>query len=316
MAPDDARPAWHYDVLLLLTVLIWGVNFPILKAALSAMHPHALNVFRFSVSALVLGVMYARRGDATSFFEPMRRHGWTLAGLGLLGYVFYQLCFILGVNLTTAGSAALIMSAAPLWTALVGRVLGTERLVGLAWIGLVAILAGTAVVVLGGAKATGGSLAGNALILLGSVLWGFYTALNTRVVHDVSPIGVTFFGIACALPFLVAIGAPYLPAVDWAGVTPAVWLAIVFSGGLSTGIAFVIWTTAVKHVGASNTAVYNNLVPFVAVLGGWLFLGEAVAWPQFVGGALIIGGLVVMRRARRPPRMPDAPAPVREGAEG
>jgi drug/metabolite transporter (DMT)-like permease len=133
------------------------------------------------------------------------------------------------------------------------------------------------------------------------MLWGLYTALNTRVVHDVSPIGVTFFGIACALPFLLALGAPYLPSVAWGEVTPAVWLAIVFSGGLSTGIAFVIWTTAVKHVGASHTAVFNNLVPFVAVVGGWLFLGETVAWPQLVGGALIIGGLVVMRRTRQHP---------------
>jgi drug/metabolite transporter (DMT)-like permease len=63
----------------------------------------------------------------------------------------------------------------------------------------------------------------------------------------------------------------------------------------------VIWTTAVKHVGASHTAVFNNLVPFVAVVGGWLFLGETVAWPQLVGGALIIGGLVVMRRTRQHP---------------
>jgi drug/metabolite transporter (DMT)-like permease len=77
-----------------------------------------------------------------------------------------------------------------------------------------------------------------------------------------------------------------------------VWIAIVFSGGLSTGLAIAIWNTAVKNVGASNTAVYGNLVPFVALLGGMLFLGETVTGYQLVGGGLIIGGVVLVRRHR------------------
>jgi len=305
LVPSDS---WKSDASLLVVVLIWGANFPILKVALEAMPIHVLNVFRFIVSAGVLGAMYAwsRRGipasaPAGGFFDPFRRHAGRLVVLAVIGYVLYQVCFVVGVNNTTAGSAALIMTSAPMWTAVIGRITGTEHLGRFAWLGLTVSMFGTALVVAAGSDTVAvgaGSLFGNATILLGAVLWGAYTALNKPIVNDISPVAATFFGILIALPILGMIGAPYAPGIAWGDVDLWVWLAIVFSGGLSTGIAFVIWNTAVKNVGPSNTAIYNNLVPLVALAGGAVFLNETVnAW-QIAGGALIITGLVLVRRYR------------------
>ena len=297
-----ASSSYRHDAALLLVVLVWGINFPVLKAALGAMHPHVINIFRFVVSAGVLGALYAaqRATWEAGFWAPLRTHARQIVTLGLLGYVAYQISFIVGVDHTTAGSAALIMASAPLWTAILSRVAGYERLGYVAWIGLLISLLGTGLVIAAGADAAlSGSLFGNLLMLLAAVLWGAYTAFNKTVVHDVSPTGATFFGILVALPFLTAIGLPYVDTVVWSAVDTWVWAAIIFSGGLSTGIAFAIWNTAVKTVGPSNTAVYSNLVPLVALLGGIVVLGETVTWPQIAGGALIIGGLFVMRWEQR-----------------
>lgn len=296
---------WRNDLALLFVVLVWGVNYPVIKTVLEVMPPHVVNLFRFTVSAAVLGGVYAVRrhqGEAQPLGAILRAHGGKIVLLGLLGYVFYQLCFIIGVAHTTAGSAALIMAASPLWTALFSRVAGYEHLRRLAWAGLGLSLAGTALVVAAGAQGVdlaGGSLYGNLLMLAGSLLWGAFTAFNTPVVRHVSPAAVTFLGLLVALPFLMGLGVAHLGAVDWTGVTPWVWVAIVFSGGLSTGLTYVIWNQAVKDVGASSTAVYSNLVPFVALLGGVLFLQEMITPLQVAGGALIIAGLVVLRRSRR-----------------
>ena len=302
MAPSSSSRSWLADLSLVSVVFIWGANFPILKAALAAMHPFVLNIFRFSISVALLGGIYLwRRGDR-SFWAPMRTHGWSIVGLGLAGYFVYQILFIVSVNNTTAGSAALIMAGAPLWTALIGRISGLEVLRGLAWVGLFLSLAGTALVILDGANnaaLTESSLFGNVTMLIGAVVWGGFTTYNKAIVHDVSPLGVTFFGLLVALPLLVGVGVPYWDTVQWAEVDTWVWWAILYSGALSTGIAFLIWNNAVKTVGPSNTAVYNNLVPFVAVLGGAWFLGEAIAPLQIAGGTLIIGGVVWMRHVRR-----------------
>lgn len=284
----------------MLVVLMWGINFPVIKIALEVMPPFVANVFRFATSVLVLGGFYlAQKDPEEPLFAPMRTHGRRIAALGLLGHVAYQVCFILGVHWTTAGSAALIMAAAPLWTALISQMRGYERLPAAAWAGLLVSLLGTLLVIATGADLAGGTFAGNLLMLAASFLWGAYTAFNTAIVREVSPAAFAFFGILVALPFLVALGVPGFDAVRWADVGPGVWAALVFSGGLSTGVAYLIWAAAVRNVGASNTAVYNNLVPFVALLGGALLLGEAVTLMQIAGGALIIGGLVTMRRQRR-----------------
>lgn len=300
-SPESASRSWLADLSLMSVVVIWGANFPILKAALEVMHPFVLNIFRFSISVALLGGIYAYRHWDRSFWDPMRTHALPIIALGLTGYFVYQLLFILSVSLTTAGSAALIMAGAPLWTAFIGRLSGVEDLRLPAWLGLLISLAGTALVIIDGANGASigeGSLLGNVLMLIGAVVWGGFTTYNKTIVHEVSPLGITFFGLLASLPLLIGVGIPYWDTVVWNEVDAWVWWAIVYSGALSTGIAFVIWNQAVKTVGPSNTAVYNNLVPFVAVIGGAWFLGETVTWLQIAGGVLIIGGVVWMRQVR------------------
>ena len=293
-----ASSSWKNDVALLGVVLIWGVNFPVIKVPLEVMPPFAANVFRFTASALFLGVFYAVRTDGP-LLRPMQTHGARIAALGLLGHVAYQVCFILGVDWTTAGSAALIMAASPLWTALTSQVRGYERLPAAAWGSLLVSLAGTALVIVAGADLSGGTLVGNLLMLAASMFWGVYTAFNTTVVNEVSPSGFAFLSILVALPMLFALGVPHFGAVEWNAVGAVEWSALIFSGVFSTGVAYLIWAAAVKNVGASSTAVYSNLVPFVALLGGALLLDEAVTLSQVLGGVLIISGLVGLRRSRR-----------------
>jgi drug/metabolite transporter (DMT)-like permease len=293
------------DFALLVVVLIWGLNFPIIKVALEPMPPYVVNALRFAVSAVVLGGIHAwrTRHEPGGFWAPVREHGWTVVGLGLLGYVVYQWCFIVGVNATSAGSAALIIASSPMWTAIIARILGMERLPLGAWGGLALSLVGTILVVVAGHNApnfANDTLFGNALMLGGALLWAAYTVFSRPVLKaGVSATGLAFFGILISLPVLWGLGVSELGAVDWANVDLTVWAAIIFSGGFSTGIAYALWNTAVQRVGPSATAIYNNLVPVVALASGVVLIGEAVTLYQLLGGALILGGLVLMRRARR-----------------
>lgn len=296
---------WKSDATLVLAVLIWGLNFPILKAALAVMHPHVINVFRFTISTGVLAVIYLywQRGRETSFWHPVQALGWKIIALGLLGTVLYQFFFIIGVNSTAAGTAALIMASAPVWTAVLGALFRTELLRPLAWVGLAGSLLGTAVVVIGGSSAINlapGALFGNLMMLGAALFWGMYTAFTRPALRVVSPIGLSFFSLVAGLPVLIAIGIPFFNTVEWHKIDLWVWLAIIYSGGLSTGIAIALWNAAVHAVGPSHTAAYNNLVPFAALFASYLILGEPVTWIQVVGGATIVAGLVVMRRARHP----------------
>ncbi len=294
------------DLALLATVLIWGLNFPIIKVALGPMPPFVVNALRFAASAAVLGAMHTwqTRGRPGAFLAPLREHPRTVVGLGLLGYVGYQLLFIVGVDATSAGSAALLIASAPVWTAVLAQGLGVERLPLPAWGGLGVSLVGTALVILAGTGAvafTEDTLFGNVLMLGSAVAWAAYTVLSRPILQaGISATGLAFFGIVVSLPLLWGLGASAWAEVDWPRVDAAVWGALLFSGALSTGVAYGFWNAAVQRVGPSQTAIYSNLVPVVALASGALLLGEPVTPFQLMGGTLILAGLFLMRRARRP----------------
>jgi drug/metabolite transporter (DMT)-like permease len=289
----------------------------VIKLALSELHPYVVNALRFAVSAVALGLAHGAtsRPDSRTdgsrgpsrFWLPMRVAPWRIVGLGLLGYVGYQVCFILGVNLTTAGSAGLIIGSAPALTALFARLFKIERLSAAAWAGLLISLAGMAVVILFGPHDPNETVDegqrlvwGNLLMGVAAILWSLYTVVSRPVMDSgASPTGAAFFGVIVALPFLFGFGWLEAGGIEWGAVSATAWGAIVFSGGLSTGLAYAVWNEAVKAVGPSHTAAFTNLVPFLAVASGALMLGEPVTLAQVAGGALIIGGLVLMRRARR-----------------
>ncbi len=296
---------WKADAALLFVVLVWGFNFPIIKAVLEVMPPHAMNFFRLAFSALILGGFYTmrQRRRGLPFFAPLRAYTGPLIALGLLGYLVYQVTFIVGINHTAAGSAALIMASVPLWSALLGHHFRFERLRGLAWFGLTLTLSGTAAIVLLGGKEIdfGGSvLFGNLVMLTAAILWGAYTAFNRPVLRHVSPLELTFLGLLVSLPFLFLIALPEFKAVAWDRIDGWIWLALLYSGGLSTGLAPVLWSASVQNVGAAHTAAFGNLVPFIALFSSHLLLGEPILPAQILGGLLIIGGIVIMRRERTP----------------
>lgn len=295
-------PSWRSEGIIILAVLVWGANFAVVKAALAVMPPHVFNFLRLVVSAMVLSLVHGheQRTQEAPFFEPLRTHTKEIVLLGLLGYGLYQIFFITGLDRSTAGNSALIMSSIPLWTALISRLFRLEILSRLAWIGLLISLTGTIVVVTAGTATVRFSettLAGNLLILGAALSWGTYTAFNKPVLQTLSPIGLTLLGLLVSLPLLLAIALPYFDSVEWQRIDYRVWIAILYSGGLSTGLATAWWSVSIRAVGSSKTAIYNNIVPLVAVVSGFWFLGEPITSIQIAGGGLIIAGVLIMRKA-------------------
>ena len=98
-----------------LLVLIWAANFSVVKAALADFRPLAFNAIRFVLaSAVLLAFLWSAR-------KPLRfeRRDWpALLALGLVGNTFYQVLFIVGLDWTLAGNAALLLGASPVFVTL------------------------------------------------------------------------------------------------------------------------------------------------------------------------------------------------------
>jgi drug/metabolite transporter (DMT)-like permease len=283
-------------------VLIWGVNFPIAKAALSEMSPLAFNALRFPLAALVVLAALRRRGG---FLWPARGDRLRVFALGVLGNVFYQQFFIFGLALTRAGTASLLLAATPIITALLSAGLGHERVGSRTWLGVIATFVGIALVVVfgGAASEEGASLLGDLLMIGASISWAVYTVGSRRYIERYGSVQFTAWTLWTGAIGLCLIGVPSVMQTDLGAISASAWFGVVYAGALSIGVAYLIWYYGVRLIGNTRTAAYSNLVPVVALIAAWLQLGEVPGAGQIIGAGVILGGLTLAQvRVTRQPR--------------
>ncbi len=306
------------DALLLVTVTIWGVNFSVVKFALAELPPLAFNAVRFLVAAAALALVTrvaGRAGAGSSSWSFERRHYLPLIGLGLLGNTTYQLLFIYGADATSANNAALLLATVPAWVALMGTLAGMERVSPPGWVGVALSLAGIALLILGSDRGAafrfgGATLGGDVLMLLATLCWSAYTLLTRFMMRHYGALPVTSFStLVGALP-LILLGLPSLVALE--AVSAGAWAATVFSGLSAIALAYVFWNYGISHLGSARTALYSNLTPAFALVTAWLWLGETLTPVQAGGALLAIAGTVLARRHTRPLELAQTrPAPGR-----
>ncbi len=286
------------DGLLLLTIFFWGINFSVVKFALSEIPPLAFNGIRFTVAAATMFILAHSSGHRFNF---QRRHLGYLIGLGLLGNTSYQLFFIFGIANTTADNSSLILATVPVWVALIGTIAGTERVETRGWLGVGLSLVGIILIILGGNRQTqfhfgGATLRGDVLVLLATLCWSSYTLLTRPIMRHYSPVAVTSFSTAMGTIPLILLATPSLIRLNWSGVPMTAWTALVFSGIFGIALAYFFWNYGVSRLGSARTALYSNLTPPIALLVAWLWLGETLTPPQWWGALLALAGVVLARR--------------------
>jgi len=289
-----ASPRVSPDLAILLLVVIWGVNFSVVKWLLGQFDPLALNGLRFALGALVL-VPFVVRGGGLARFE--RRDWLPLIGLGIVGNLVYQVLFVFGIDLTLAGNAALMLAMAPVFVTLLSAFMRHESIRPAGWFGVVFSTTGIACVLAGtsGIRFGAETLVGDLVMLGSAVAWAVYTVGSSPLVrrHGALPVtGVTMW-IGAAL--LLVVSLPSLGSQDWSLVTPLGWTGLVLSGTLAVGLSYVIWYHGVEHLGSARTAVFSNTVPIVALVTAWLTLGETPGPLQLLGAALIVAGVLLTR---------------------
>lgn len=289
------KPRVSPDLAVALLVLIWGSNFAVVKAALSEFSPLAFNALRFVIASALM-LVFLRLAGMRVRIE--RRDVPVMIGLGILGNTAYQVLFILGIDWTLAGNAALMLAAVPIFVALMSVVLGHEKIHLMAWIGIFLSVAGIGFVVLGGDRDVsfgGETVRGDLTMLAAAVLWSAYTVGSSRFVRKYGTLPTTALTMWIGAAGLVLIAMPSLRAQAWSGISGWAWAGLLYSSVLGIAVAYLLWYYGVRHLGSSRTATYSNVIPLVALIVAWILLGEQPGLTQIVGAALILGGIGITR---------------------
>jgi len=294
------------DGLLGLMVLIWGVNYSVIKRAFTQIPPQPFNALRLSLASLVFlaAIRAARRqarargGASSALYTPEQlttRDRLDLLWLGLVGHCAYQICFASGVAATSVSNAALIIGATPVVVAIASAGLGRERISRWHWLGAAVSLFGIYFVVGHGSSFGGPTFHGDLLMIVSVVCWAIYTLGASRLIKRHSPLYVTGVTMAIGTVPYVLIALPQLAYTNWSQVSGWTWTALVLSALLALNVAYLIWYIGVQRIGAARTSMYSNVVPIVAMAVAALWLGEPLTGARIAGAAAILTGVGLTR---------------------
>lgn len=282
-------------LMLVVTMVIWGSTFVVTKSVNGQVQPFTLAFVRVAIGALVLLVGAFVRQARGGAHSPWAALPWgTMAAMALLGVVVYYAVFNYSLVYTSASQGALVQSCIPAMTALVAVVWLREHASVLRWSGIALSMVGIAIVFSGSAADAGGSMLGNVLMFITAVLWGIYTSMAKRVAH-LDPLQVTGGILGAGALMLVPFAAYEIAAAGMPHVNARGWLGLAYLGAGASGIAWMLYSAALKHVDASEAGVYTNLIPIVGVVTG-VVLGEPLSTRAIVGGVVVLVGVWLTSR--------------------
>jgi len=280
--------------------VLWGSVYLGIRLVINEVDPFQAMAQRFLVAGLLLTVVVVvRRGPAGMRVSRRELGALVLTGVLLLG-LGNGLQALGQVEGLPSGVAALVIACVPAWAVLLRAVTG-DRPPLMTWAGVVVGFVGLVVlVVLGGGSGGTIPLLGVLLCVVASLCWtvGGHLQGVLRLPRDLVTIAAyQQLVAACCSALLAVVSGERLDV----GYSPRGWAALGYLVVACSIVAFLAFAWLLTHVPLSLTATHAYVNPVVAVLLGWLVLGEPVGLPVLLGGSVVVGAVVLIVLAERPP---------------
>lgn len=281
------------ELMLLGTVLLWALNITVTRYILThGFQPLAYATVRYALAAVLFAVisLVAERS------LRIARRDFPLIAVAALAIFANQVCFIYAVKTSTASVVALVLGATPIFAALLGLSLGTERLSRRFWLGAVISFAGVGLVAAGSGGNLSGDLGGILLAIATAATWAVYSVTITPLMKRYSPSRISAVVLALGWVGLAVAGFGQTRDQDY-GLSTSIWLLLVFATLGPLVLTNVLWFRSLHRIGPARATLAANLQPFVAAVFALVLLSEEMTAIQVAGGVCIAAGILVARQA-------------------
>lgn len=274
--------------LALLVVLVWGVNFAVIKTGVAEVPPLFLGALRFILAA-VPAIFLVRPPKL-----PLRLYLLYGVTISVGQFAFLFTAIHLGMP---SGLASLVLQSQAFFTMIFAAIWLKESWRANQLAGL--LLAGGGLALIGSAHGVSMPLIGFLLTLAAASMWAMGNIV-TRAVSRHGPISqlafVVWASLVPPLPFLAL--SAWLEGVE--AMTHAIssfslqsFGAVAYLAWAATLLGYGLWTRLLSRYPANQVAPFSLLVPVVGLTTGWLAFGEALQPVHYAGGALLMLGLAV-----------------------
>lgn len=292
------------DGMLVLANVLWSLNYATTKYAFERWNPLAFSGIRFAAAGLAMALVVRVREGGLGI---NRRDVPRVVVAGATGIFLNQLTFNYALDYTAAANVALLLGAAPAFTAAFSAALGHERVRRTHWLALGVSLIGVALVVQGGSGVAGFSLKGDLLAIGAALTWAAYSVMLRPLFGRYSAMRLSTLMILVGAVLMTPFAGSQAAHQDFGRIGALRWGALGYSAVFPLVVTNVLYFGALRRVGAARATLFMYLQPFLGALFAALLLGEHIGPVQIVGGIFIVGG-VALGRTFSAPRRPVATA--------
>lgn len=280
------------ELMLLTTILLWALNLSVTKYILTHGFlplPYATVRYAFAGAIFIALTLYLERT-----LRVERRH---LPVLALAAGTLWlnQLSFVFALDVTTASTIGLLLGAIPIFAAVFGLLLGTERPTGRFWLAAFVSAVGVGLVAAGSGGELASSIGGILLGLSTAATWAAYSVVVGPLMRTYSPSRMSAIVIPGAWAAIALSGLTQTADQEW-DLGWEIGALMIFATIGPLVLTNILWFRSVHRIGANRATLAANLQPFVAAVLAVVLLSEPLSWLQIAGGVLIGLGILVVRR--------------------
>lgn len=289
--------------MVLAAAMLWGTTGTAQSLAPPQLSSYWVGALRLAVATLFFLTTLWLMDRTALAGAVLRRMPWRGVGLAAICMCVYNLAFFAGVRACgVAIGTAVALGSGPVWAGLLQATI-TKALPPRAWwLGTGVAVGGVVAMATGGGVATGMTPTGVLLCLLAGLSYATYALVNQRMVAGASPVAVTasVFTLAALLAVPGAVCLSGVPQLHIRDAAVLLWLGVV-----TTGIAYLLFSHALRHVSAATGVVLALAEPVTAFVLAIVVVGERPGWAGVLGLAAVLIGLWVVVRSELAPQGPE-----------
>ncbi|MFJ7755665.1 DMT family transporter [Peribacillus muralis] len=279
----------------IVAVLLWSTSFVATKISYDSFSPLTLGAARFVIAAVILGMILLFKKDKTK--PPIKDIG-LMSVSGILGTTIYFGLENIGVELTTASIAAIIVASYPAITALIEFLFYKIKIPWIKGLGILIAMLGVFQISYNPQSQEGEQqLIGNIILIIAGFVFAFYNFTTRKLVNKYSMITLSFYQtVAGAITF---IPIAFIEKSSWEMPSMESFLMLLYLGIFCSVIAFLLYNFGLRKLSSSSAVTLMNLVPIFGVLFSVIILHEVVRLSQVFGGIIVILGVVLSVREKK-----------------
>ena len=272
------------NLYIIISIIFWASSFVGIRAAITDFSPIEIAVLRFIVSSIALLLIIISQKTIL----PKKEH---LLRFVQLGFVLFanHITLNYGIRTITAGETTLIVSTSQIFQVLLAYLFLKENISGRFLIGLLFCFLGVSIIAF--QKSIGVSFnLGVVLVVIAAVTNAAFFVLQKPLLKKYRPLEVVSYSTWITTLFLLPLGGSAIKSLSMAGLSSI--FSVVYIGIVSV-IAHICWSKVLSKIDASKAAIFLYTVPVMTIVIGFLWLRELPSLISCLGGAMILGGVVL-----------------------